>query len=142
MTQPISAIGVAARLEEFLGHRMARHLKDVRKRGSFALYAQGMLGDGERKSMEPIAARACAEPEQVNNLHSKLGYFIGRSVWDDQAVRLEAARYAIEAVEQFESESTLSSISLKNGLRIPSSEPKLESPRRSPSRPNLSLLWI
>ena len=102
MTQPISAIGVAARLEEFLGQRMARHLKDVRKRGSFALYAQGMLGDGERKSMEPIAARACAEPEQVNNLHSKLGYFIGRSVWDDQAVRLEAARYAIEAVEQFE----------------------------------------
>jgi len=32
------------------------------RRESFALYAEGVLGDGERKSIEPIAARACADP--------------------------------------------------------------------------------
>ncbi len=65
-----------------------------------------ILGDGERKSAEPIAARACADPEQTNNVHSKLLYFLGRSAWDDRAVRLEAARYAIEAVEDREPVTT------------------------------------
>ena len=102
MAQQVSQIGATARLEEFFTQRIDAHLKDWRKRESFAMYACGILGDGERKSMEPIAARACADPAQVNNVHSKLGYFLGRSVWDDRAVRLEAARYAIEAVEKVE----------------------------------------
>lgn len=95
-------IRAAARLDEFFEDRIGRHLKDRRKRESFALYAAGILGDGERKSVEPIASRACAEPDEVHNMHSKLLYFLGRSEWDDRAVRLEAARYAIEAVERRE----------------------------------------
>ena len=101
MAQKVSEIAAAARLEEFFG-RIGTHLKDRRKRESFAMYAYGLLGDGERKSAEPIAARACADPAQTNNVHSKLCYFLGRSEWDDRAVRLEAARYAIEAVEKRE----------------------------------------
>ena len=34
------------------------------------MYAFGILGEGERKSAEPIAARACADPSQTNNVHS------------------------------------------------------------------------
>lgn len=94
-------IATAARLEDFFG-RIDTHLKDSRKRESFAMYACGILGDGERKSAEPIAARACADPEEVHNVHHKLLYFLGRSVWDDRAVRLEAARYAVEAIKQRE----------------------------------------
>ena len=101
MAQNLSEIAVAARLEQFFG-RIGSHLKDSRKRESFAMYAMGILGDGERKSAEPIAARACADPNQTNNVHSKLCYFLGRSGWDDRAVRLEAARYAIERLEQRE----------------------------------------
>jgi SRSO17 transposase len=101
MASKITEIGTAARLEEFFG-RIDIHLKDTRKRESFAMYACGILGDGERKSVEPIAARACADPEEVDNVHRKLLYFLGRSAWDDRAVRLEAARYAIEAIEQRE----------------------------------------
>jgi SRSO17 transposase len=70
------------------------------------MYAFGILGDGARKSAEPIAARACADPGQTNNVHSKLLYFLGESVWDDGAVRLEAARYAIEAVQRREPVTT------------------------------------
>jgi len=101
MAQKVSEIAAAARLEVFFG-RVATHLKDWRKRESFAMYAFGILGDGERKSAEPIAARACADPSQANNVHSKLCYFLGRSEWDDRAVRLEAAQYAIEAVQKRE----------------------------------------
>jgi SRSO17 transposase len=101
MAQETSEIAAAARLEQFFGC-IGTHLKDRRKRESFAMYAFGIFGDGERKSAEPIAARACADPEQTNNVHSKLLYFLARSAWDDRAVRLEAARYAIEAVQQRE----------------------------------------
>jgi SRSO17 transposase len=101
MAQETSEIAAAARLEQFFGS-VGTHLKDRRKRESFAMYAFGIFGDGERKSAEPIAARACADPEQTNNVHSKLLYFLARSTWDDRAVRLEAARYAIEAVQERE----------------------------------------
>jgi SRSO17 transposase len=101
MAPETSQIAAAARLEQFFG-RIDSHLKDRRKRESFAMYAYGILGDGERKSTEPIAARACADPVQVAAVHQKLLYFLSRSVWDDRAVRLEAARYAIEAVEKRE----------------------------------------
>jgi SRSO17 transposase len=105
MAQKVSEIAAAARLEQFFG-RIGTHLKDWRKRESFAMYAFGILGDGERKSAEPIAARACADPSEVNNVHSKLCYFLGRSEWDDRAVRLEAAQYAIEAVQKREPVTT------------------------------------
>ncbi len=101
MAQKVSEIAAAARLEQFFG-RIGTHLKDWRKRESFAMYAFGILGDGERKSAEPIAARACADPSQTNNVHSKLCYFLGKSEWDDREVRLEAARYAIDTVQKRE----------------------------------------
>jgi len=101
MAHQTSEIAAAARLEQFF-ERIGVHLKDRRKRESFAMYAFGIFGDAERKSAEPIAARSCADPDQTNNVHSKLLYFLGRSAWDDRAVRLEAARYAIEAVQKRE----------------------------------------
>lgn len=101
MALKTTEIGTAGRLEDFFG-RIDTHLKDSRKRESFAMYACGILGEGERKSAEPIAARCCADPEEVHNVHHKLLYFLGRSVWDDRAVRLEAARYAIDAIERRE----------------------------------------
>jgi SRSO17 transposase len=88
MAQISSEIATAARLEEFFG-RIETHLKDSRKRESFATYACGILGDGERKSAEPIAARASADPEEVHNVHNKLLHFLARSAWNDHAVRLE-----------------------------------------------------
>ena len=105
MAPETSEIAAAARLEQFFG-RIGTHLKDWRKRESFAMYAFGILGDGERKSAEPIAARACGSPEQTHNVHQKLLHFLSRSHWDDRAVRLEAARYAIEAVQQREPVTT------------------------------------
>ena len=102
MAYESTEIAAAARLDEFLGQRIGRHLKDKRKRESFALYACGLLGEGERKSVEPIAARASGDPRQTNNLHSKLCYFLGESSWDDRAVRQEAVDYALESIQERE----------------------------------------
>lgn len=99
MSPNISEIAVAARLDDFFSG-VGSLLKDRRKRESFAMYALGILGDGDRKSVEPIAARACPDPSQVNNVHSKLVYFLAESKWDDRAVRLHAARYALDVLQR------------------------------------------
>jgi len=70
------------------------------------MYAFGILGEGERKSAEPIAARTCGEPERTRNVHNKLLHFLGGAEWSDEAVRLEAVRYAIDVLGEREDVST------------------------------------
>jgi SRSO17 transposase len=90
-------------------YRMAECLMKVgdvlgnkRRRASFAIYAMGLMGDGERKSAEPIAARACADPTLVDAYHQRLTYFLSESEWSDAPVRRFAARYALEEVTKWE----------------------------------------
>jgi SRSO17 transposase len=82
------------RIGDVLGHK--------KRRESFALYAFGLLTEGERKSMEPIAARACADPEEVDAVHQRLGHFMVNSEWRDRDVRRVAARHAISAMVERE----------------------------------------
>jgi SRSO17 transposase len=72
------------------------------RRESFALYAEGVFGDGERKSIEPIAARACADPARADAAHQRLLHFALDAPWSDDAVRREAARYALNAMTAHE----------------------------------------
>nr|WP_244225100.1 IS701 family transposase [Corallococcus sicarius] len=90
------------RLERYF-QRIGDVLGEESRRGSFALYAMGLLGDGERKSVEPIAARACPDPRRVDAMHQRLLHFAVDSKWSDRDVRREAARYALEAMVQRES---------------------------------------
>lgn len=77
-------------------------LNNKRRRASFAIYAMGLLSDGERKSVEPIAARACCDPEQMDAVHAQLLRFVSASRWSDREVRRVAARYAISAMTAVE----------------------------------------
>jgi SRSO17 transposase len=79
-------------------HRIGEVLRTAPQRASFATYALGLMGDGERKSMEPMAARACPNPEGVNAAHERLTYFTRGAQWSDHDVRREAARYALAAM--------------------------------------------
>jgi SRSO17 transposase len=92
---------VHARMDEFFDKRVGKHLSR-RQRESFAIYARGLIGDGERKSVEPIASRATAEARECKHMHDRLLYFIGRSGWNDRLVRREAAWYAIRSLEACE----------------------------------------
>jgi SRSO17 transposase len=78
--------------------RMGEVLGNQRRRASFATYALGLLGDGERKSVEPIAARACPDPDKVNPVHQQLLHFVSVADWSDRDVRGEAVRYALPAI--------------------------------------------
>jgi len=89
------------RLAEYLD-RIGAVLGRPERRASFAVYAFGILGDGERKSLEPIAARACADPRRMDAEHQRLHHFATDAPWDDHAVRREAARYALEAMTTHE----------------------------------------
>jgi SRSO17 transposase len=77
-------------------------LGDVRRQRSFATYALGLMGDGERKSAEPMAARACPDPERVDAAHQRLTYFTRAAEWSDRDVRRIAARYAVAAMTERE----------------------------------------
>lgn len=70
MTQFLDDSGIE-RLEGYFA-RIGEVLGDERWRASFATYAMGLFGDGERKSVEPIAARACADPAEVERVHDRL----------------------------------------------------------------------
>jgi len=75
-------------------------LGDRRRRESFAVYAMGLLGDGERKSIEPIASRAF--PGEADAAHQRLLHFATDSPWSDREVRREAACYAMEVMTERE----------------------------------------
>lgn len=77
-------------------------LRDKRQRATFAMYALGLMSDGERKSMEPIAARLSGDPEHIGAIHHKLIHFIGTPAWKDAPIREFAARYAVEEMERQE----------------------------------------
>lgn len=86
--------GAQARLEQYF-EEVGDVLGNKRRRASFAMYATGILGDGERKSAEPIAARASADPATVRNAHEQLLHFLGRSEWEDAPIRRLATRHAL-----------------------------------------------
>ncbi len=89
------------RLESYF-QKMGEVLGNESRRGSFALYAMGLLGDAERKSVEPIAARACPDLQKVDAMHQRLLHFAVDSKWSDRQVRQEAARYALSAMVERE----------------------------------------
>lgn len=86
-----------ARLEGFFD-RIGNLLGNDERRASFATYAMGILSDAERKSAEPIAARACADARTADAAHQRLLHFLGESKWSDRAVRQEAARFGIDGL--------------------------------------------
>ena len=74
-------------LEPFLAR-----LGHKRRRQMCPLYVAGLIGPGERKSMEPIAARLA--PDRYDRLH----HFISSGVWDAAPLEEELARQADQMV--------------------------------------------
>src|SRR5919199_4235825 len=73
------------RLGDVLGH--------ADRRGPLRAYCTGLLLPGERKSVEPMAAR-------VGAAHRSLHHFVAKAAWDDDAP-LEAVRaYALPALQE------------------------------------------
>lgn len=86
--------GYFARIGEVLGN--------PKRRSSFAVYAMGLLGNAERKSVEPMAALVCRDPREMDAAHQRLLHFVSDARWSDREVRRVAARYALEAMTRRE----------------------------------------
>ena len=95
------AAAAVARVSEYFA-LIGVHLPRKEQRAHFASYAFGILGEGARKSVEPIAARACGDPLDTCQLHDRLLHFIRESPWDDRAVRREACKYVVDALQERE----------------------------------------
>jgi len=72
------------------------------RRTSFGQYALGLLGEAERKSMEPIAAQCCCDVANVDAQHQRIQHFVTHSGWSDQEVRAYSATYAVSAMTERE----------------------------------------
>src|SRR5881275_2671479 len=80
--------GYVERLGDVLGH--------ADRRAPLRAYCTGLLLPGERKSVEPMAARV--DPARVGAAHQSLHHFVAKAAWDDAAL-LEAVRaYALPAM--------------------------------------------
>jgi len=83
---------VRPQLIEFTARMLdgAVHRCDQQDKGE--LYVRGLLTDGARKSMQPMAERLGVD-------HQRLQQFITSSTWDYQVVRANIARWAAEAID-------------------------------------------
>src|SRR4051812_24389930 len=78
------------RLDSYLDALASAHAD---REEPFRSYCLGLLLDGERKSIEPMAARL--DPERVQAKHQSLHHFVAQAVWSDAAVLEAVRRYGV-----------------------------------------------
>src|SRR4051812_1882201 len=76
------------RLGDTLGH--------ADRRGPLRAYTTGLLLPGERKSVEPMAARV--DPARVGAAHQSLHHFVAKAAWDDATLLRAVRDYALPAM--------------------------------------------
>src|ERR687884_569283 len=76
------------RLGDGLGH--------ADRRGPPRAYTTGLLLPGERKSVEPMAARV--DPFRVGAAHQSLHHFVAKAAWDDVALLAAVRAYVLPAM--------------------------------------------
>ena len=59
-------------------------------------YCTGLLLDGERKSVEPMAARLA--PDHVQRMHESLHHFVAQSPWIDADMLRQVRSYVLPAM--------------------------------------------
>src|SRR4051812_8249563 len=76
------------RLGDVLGH--------ADRRAPLRAYTTGLLLPGERKSVEPMAARV--DPARVGAAHQSLHHFVAKAAWDDAALLAAVRAHALPAM--------------------------------------------
>jgi SRSO17 transposase len=74
---------------EYLTNGMGR----LETRESMAWYLTGLLLDGERKSMQPMAARLVEMPEEIEPMRQRLQECVSVSPWSDDLIRMRLAQH-------------------------------------------------
>jgi SRSO17 transposase len=87
-----------ADLAAFLDHLMPDRLGNAARRRWAEVYLRGLLLDGHRKSIEPMAGRLRAIDGGGSDYEQALQQFVNQSPWPDQPVRDRLARRVLAAV--------------------------------------------
>ena len=85
------------RLDSYLD-ALASALGHADREEPFRSYCIGLLLDGARKSIEPMAARL--DPERVQAKHQSLHHFVAQAVWSDAALLEAVRRYVVPKIER------------------------------------------
>lgn len=84
---------IGGRLEVFAGEMFVGALVRSEQRKWSGVYLRGLMLDGRRKSIEPMAARLADGDEQC------LQQFVNQSPWDERVVRASVARRMVDEVD-------------------------------------------
>ena len=68
-------------------------MEHVDRRVPAQWYLKGLILPGERKSVEPMAARVC--PDNVRSAHQSMHHLVAAAGWSDRAVLAAAARQVV-----------------------------------------------
>ena len=79
----VTMAGWEERFGSYVG-RLGGVLGHADRREPLRAYATGLLLPGERKSVEPMAARVA--PFRVGAAHQSLHHFVAKAAWDDAAL--------------------------------------------------------
>jgi SRSO17 transposase len=80
-----------AELREFIGWMVAG-MGRTERRDALAAYVTGLLLDGERKSVEPMAARLVDDPSEIQAMRQRLQQAVVVAEWADDEMRARLAR--------------------------------------------------
>ena len=86
-----------ADLAAFLDHLMPDRLGNATRRRWAEVYLRGLLLDGHRKSIEPMADRLRAIDQGARDYEQALQQFVNQSPWEDGPVRDRLARRVLAA---------------------------------------------
>src|SRR5258706_938672 len=82
--------GYVAGLASVIGH--------ADRAGPLRDYCTGLMLPGERKSVEPMAARTA--PARTAAQHQSLLHFVGGATWSDEKVLAKVPQTVLPAIEQ------------------------------------------
>ena len=78
--------------------RLSSALGHADRKAPLKAYCTGLILPGERKSVEPMAARV--EPARVQAAHQSLHHFVAKAEWSDEAVLAEVRAEVLPAIER------------------------------------------
>src|SRR5712664_3989249 len=85
------------RFREYL-ESLAQAIGHADRRDPLRAYVTGLCLPGDRKSVEPLAARM--DPRHLTARHQSLHHFVANAAWDDDAVMRVARGLVLEAMER------------------------------------------
>ena len=89
--------GVASRFAEFIEH-LSEVVGHADRHLPLAAYCTGLLLPGERKSVEPMAARLA--PDAIGSKHQSLHHFVAKAPWQDAALLSAVCAFVLPKMER------------------------------------------